>query len=166
VSGAGDPPDDWRRGVRPLAPGKERPPAPPGDRKPPRPAAPDVVFEIRRDGRRVEGFAPGVDAALLRRLRRGEPAIESRLDLHGCDRAAARRAVREHLQASAAAGRRAVLVIHGRGRGSPEAPVLKTLLPDWLTEPPLDRWVLAFTSAPPAEGGAGALRVLLRRRPI
>jgi DNA-nicking Smr family endonuclease len=34
---------------------------------------------------------------------------------------------------------------------------------DWLTQGPLRRHVLAFTSAPPTLGGTGAMLVLLRR---
>ena len=165
MSGDGDPPDDWRRGVRPLAKGKQVPPPPP-PRSRPRPAddAPAVAFEVTLSGERLEGRAPGVDRATLRRLRRGEVAVESTLDLHGCDRAGARTALREHLLAAAGAGQRCALVIHGRGHRSADGPVLKEQLPRWLAEPPLDRWVMAFTTAAPADGGGGALYVLMRRR--
>ena len=167
MSGDGDPPDDWRRGVRPLAKGKQVPPPPP-PRSRPRPAddAPAVAFEVTLSGERLEGRAPGVDRATLRRLRRGEVAVESTLDLHGCDRAGARTALREHLLAAAGAGQRCALVIHGRGRGSESGPVLKQALPNWLAEAPLGAWVMAFTSATPEAGGSGATYVLLRRRGV
>ena len=64
-----------------------------------------------------------------------------------------------------AAGHRAVLVVHGRGLNSKDnVPVLKERLKSWLARGRVGRVVLAFSSARPADGGAGALYVLLRRR--
>jgi DNA-nicking Smr family endonuclease len=42
-------------------------------------------------------------------------------------------------------------------------PVIKEALQDWLASGRFGRQVLAFASARPADGGAGALYVLLRR---
>ena len=55
------------------------------------------------------------------------------------------------------------LVVHGRGRHSEAAPVLRNELPDWLQERPLAALVMAFCTAPASRGGSGALLVLLRR---
>ena len=60
-------------------------------------------------------------------------------------------------------GGRCVLVIHGRGRHSEAAPVLKEALLGWLAEPPVGSLVLAFSSARGGDGGVGATYVLLRR---
>jgi len=50
-------------------------------------------------------------------------------------------------------------VVHGKGLGSPgRTPVLKGRVQRWLVQ---KREVLAFVQARPAEGGAGALVVLL-----
>jgi DNA-nicking Smr family endonuclease len=163
VNGDGDPPDDWRRGVRPLGAGKQTPP-PHGRRPGPGADRPAIAFEVTVEGERLEGHASGVDRATLRRLRRGEVEVESTLDLHGHDRDGARSALRAHLLAAAAEGQRCALVIHGRGQRSADGPVLKRQLPRWLAEAPLDRWVMAFTSATQRDGGGGALYVLLRRR--
>ena len=58
-----------------------------------------------------------------------------------------------------------VLIIHGRGLNSKDqVPVLKTRLAQWLARGSWARLVLAFTSARPCDGGAGALYVLLRRQ--
>ncbi len=89
---------------------------------------------------------------------------ERRLDLHGLDRAAARRALHAELDGAWRAGARCILVVHGRGRGSSEGPVLRGLLPTWLAEPPGGPHVLAFAPASGADGGSGATYVLLRRR--
>jgi DNA-nicking Smr family endonuclease len=121
-------------------------------------------FVVTRTGERVEGLARGVDAAHLRRLRRGEVDVERDLDLHGETARAARAQVAAALRAAYDAGERCLRIVHGRGLHSPGAPVLKDAVLDWLAEPPLAALVLAFASAPPREGGAGALLVLLRRK--
>jgi DNA-nicking Smr family endonuclease len=54
---------------------------------------------------------------------------------------------------------RCVRVVHGKGLGSPgKQPVLKTKTQRWLIQ---KNEVIAFVQAKPAEGGAGALVVLL-----
>ncbi len=51
-------------------------------------------------------------------------------------------------------------VVHGKGLGSPgKSPVLKSKVHSWLVQ---KKEVLAFVQAKPAEGGAGALVVLLQ----
>jgi DNA-nicking Smr family endonuclease len=51
-------------------------------------------------------------------------------------------------------------VVHGKGLGSPgKTPVLKSKVHSWLVQ---KNQVLAFVQAKPAEGGAGALLVLLK----
>ena len=122
------------------------------------------MFELTREGERVYGLARGVDARHLRRLKRGEISPDRDLDLHGLREAEAREDVAFELADAAAEGERCVRIVHGRGRHSPGAPVLKEALLEWLAAPPLAALVLAFASAPPAQGGAGALLVLLRRR--
>jgi DNA-nicking Smr family endonuclease len=121
-------------------------------------------FAVTRAGERVEGLARGVDAAHLRRLRRGEVEIGRDLDLHGLDARAARLEVAAAVRAAYQAGERCLRIVHGRGLHSPGAPVLKDAVLERLAQPPLASLVLAFSSAPPREGGAGALLVLLRRR--
>lgn len=137
--------------------GAIRPPAEGEDEGPP-------PFDVVTSGERIEGLAPGIDRAHLRRLRSGEIAIERRVDLHGLSARAARTEVRRALLDAFEAAERCVLVVHGRGMHSPEGPVLKAFLLKWLTEPTLARSVMAFASARPRDGGAGATYVLLRRR--
>jgi len=53
-----------------------------------------------------------------------------------------------------------VRVVHGKGLGSPgKTPVLKSKVHSWLIQ---KNQVMAFVQAKPAEGGAGALVVLLK----
>ena len=121
-------------------------------------------FETRIVGERVEGLGPGVDRAHLVKLRRGVPEADAELELHGLRADEARAALRRAIGEAQDAGYRCVHVVHGRGLRSESGPVLKTRIPGWLSEPPLAAAVLAFCSATPADGGVGALYVLLRRR--
>ncbi len=121
------------------------------------------AFEVTREGERVSGLARGIDRRHLARLRRGEIAPESEIDLHGLSSAEARRDLAEALRECVAEGVRCLLVIHGRGRGSEAGPVLRDAVIEALTTPPLAALVLAFASAQSADGGAGATYALLRR---
>jgi DNA-nicking Smr family endonuclease len=112
----------------------------------------------------VEGWVAGLDAGVVRRLWGGGLAHEWRLDLHGLNREEARGAAERFLQESRLGGKRCVLLVHGRGRHSEDQlPVIKEALHGWLASGRFGRLVLAFASARPADGGAGALYVLLRR---
>lgn len=108
------------------------------------------------------GFAgQGTPRDALRRLRRGQYAVQAAIDLHGLGRAAAHEALRDFIGASAAAGLRCVRVIHGKGRRSgARGPVLKRVVDHWLRRMEA---VAAFASARPVDGGTGAVYVLLSR---
>ena len=123
-----------------------------------------LAFEILRDEpERLEGIAPGIDRAHLKRLRRGEVPVDREVDLHGLEQPAARKAVREALVATKAEGGRCVRVIHGRGLHSEGGDaVLRGRLPGWLSEEPLASAVMAFATGQRERGGA--TYVLLRRR--
>ncbi len=123
-----------------------------------------VEFAIEYSGERVSGLAFGIDRAHLRRLERGEIDFDRRLDLHGSNSTEARHLLTNELKNASASGKRCVLIIHGRGLHSEDGPVLKTAVIEWLTAPPLAARIMAFSSAPPAEGGPGATAVLLRRK--
>jgi DNA-nicking Smr family endonuclease len=121
-------------------------------------------FDISDSDEYIEGLAPGVDRRLLKKLRKGEYAVQAHIDLHGLSADQARLEVERFLDGARAAGRRCVLIVHGRGLNSKEGiPVLKERLKIWLTRGPLARGVLAFATARPSDGGAGAVYVLLRR---
>lgn len=111
-----------------------------------------------------EGASPGVDPNLLRSLRRGDFSVQDRLDLHGKTQREAQAAVERFLSDSRRAKRRCVLIVHGRGLNSKDQlPVLKDAVRDLLSQKRLERMVLAFATARPQDGGAGAVYVLLRR---
>jgi DNA-nicking Smr family endonuclease len=121
-------------------------------------------FDVTDTHEYFEGIVAGLDRRLVRRLRLGEFACQAHIDLHGMTTVAARAAVDRFLDTSIAAGHRCVLIVHGRGLNSKDGtPVLKEGLKTWLSHGRLSRRVLAFATARPCDGGAGALYVLLRR---
>ncbi len=121
-------------------------------------------FDLRYSDEYLEGSLPGVGQELRERLARGEFPVQDYLDLHGLDRQAARDSLEKFLHGALGRGLRHVLVVHGKGQGSPEGiPVLKRAVAAWLTQKRLGRWVLAFCTARQGDGGEGALYVLLRK---
>jgi DNA-nicking Smr family endonuclease len=103
-----------------------------------------------------EGIGPDV----VRKLRRGNWIIQGQLDLHGLRTDEARDALGEFLRTSVKRGLRCVRVIHGKGLGSVnKTPVLKNKVRNWLVQ---KEEVIAFCQARAADGGAGALIVLLQ----
>ncbi|HZF85702.1 MAG TPA: Smr/MutS family protein [Burkholderiaceae bacterium] len=102
---------------------------------------------------------PGVGTDVTRRLRAGDWSIQREVDLHGLRSDEAREALAAFIRTAHRQGVRCVRVVHGKGLGSPgKQPVLKTKAQRWLIQ---KKEVLAFVQAKPAEGGAGALVVLL-----
>lgn len=102
---------------------------------------------------------PGIGTDITHKLRRGDWAIQRQLDLHGLRRDAAREALGGFIREAHKHGIRCVRVVHGKGLGSPgKAPVLKNRVHSWLVQ---KNEVMAFVQAKPADGGAGALVVLL-----
>ena len=102
---------------------------------------------------------PGIGPDVTRKLRKGDWAIQREIDLHGLRSDEARMALAEFIRHAHRQGLRCVRVVHGKGLGSPgKTPVLKHKVHSWLVQ---KKQVMAFVQAKPAEGGAGALVVLL-----
>ncbi len=102
---------------------------------------------------------PQVGPDVPRKLRRGHWSLQAEIDLHGMTRDAAREALTLFLAEACKRGLRCVRVVHGKGIGSPgRVPVLKSKVRAWLVQ---SDCVLAFVHAPPAQGGHGAVLVLL-----
>lgn len=124
----------------------------------------DVPFDFADTDEYIEAVAAGIDRRLVRKLRRGEYALQAHLDLHGLTREQARVQVANFVQKCHQQGKRCVLIVHGRGmRSAGNIPILKNKLAAWLTRGAIGRKVLAFTSARPYDGGTGAVYVLLRQ---
>lgn len=121
-------------------------------------------FDISDTDEFIEGCMEGLDRRILRRLKRGDFAHRGHLDLHGMQRDEARKAVDEFITQRRVAGHRCVLIVHGRGLNSKDKiPVLKLLMQNWMERGRLSKSVLAFCTAQPHDGGAGAMYVLLRK---
>ncbi|MEW5911388.1 MAG: Smr/MutS family protein [Thermodesulfobacteriota bacterium] len=170
------------RGVQPLPPGgRGRVPLAAGAAQPPAEAlAPaedlevmarlaDLVsgegeFDLRFSDEYVQGAQPGVGPELLERLAAGAFPIQDHLDLHGLSVEQAQAEAESFIAASVTRGLRHVLVVHGKGKGSPGGvPVLKKALTGWLATRRFQRNVLAFCTARGVDGGMGAMYLLLRR---
>ncbi len=108
------------------------------------------------------GEKAGIDGATRRRLAQGQMPIEARLDLHGLTAAQAERRLARFVDQAARTGVRCVLVI--TGKGSEGKGVLRRLVPLWLKTAPLSGQILAISQARQADGGGGALYVMLRRK--
>jgi DNA-nicking Smr family endonuclease len=102
---------------------------------------------------------PGIGPDVTRKLRQGHWSIQRQLDLHGLRSDEARERLSQFIREAQKHGIRCVRVVHGKGLGSPgKTPVLKSRVHGWLVQ---KNEVLAFVQAKPADGGAGALVVLL-----
>ena len=123
-------------------------------------------FVVEQTAEYLEGRQQWVPVELTRRLHGGRFSVQAFLDLHGLRSAEAAAAVDAFLTESLRRGRRVVLIVHGRGLSSPGEPVLKRAVVRWLTSGKWRKWVLAFTSAPKHDGGAGGTYILLGSRPI
>ena len=123
-----------------------------------------AYFDITNSDEFIEGIAHGLDRRLLKRLRRGNYSVQSFIDLHGRTRQEARQALPQFIAEARRQQQRCVLIVHGRGLNSKDQiPVLKESLKVWLTRGSMARAVLAFCTARPSDGGAGAVYVLLRK---
>jgi DNA-nicking Smr family endonuclease len=103
-----------------------------------------------------EGQSPSV----LTKLRRGYWVIQANLDLHGLISDEARIQVAEFLAACKKRGIRCVRIVHGKGLGSRNRePILKHKVRNWLMQ---KDEVIAYAQARTADGGSGAVIVLLK----
>lgn len=116
--------------------------------------------EALESGEELVYARAGLQRRALRKLRRGHFSLGGELDLHGMTVRVAHAALQEFLVQCRRQDLRCVRIIHGKGRRSTnKGPVLKTKVDRWLRQ---RDDVLAFCSAQPADGGTGALYVLLR----
>lgn len=103
---------------------------------------------------------PGIPKKRLIELKNGLIRWEGRLDLHGQTLSQAQDKLCQFMAQQQSLGHRCVLIIHGKGSPTGDAPVLKNHAYHWLKQLP---HVIAMHSALPRDGGSGALYVLLKR---
>ena len=128
--------------------------------KRPAPVAKPVSADDALDtGEALAYLSEGLSRDVLRKLRRGHWVVEDELDLHGMNRHTAAISITDFLRHCRHRRMGCVRIVHGKGLGSPQRePVLKGLLRQWLVR----QDVLAFSQAPAAQGGSGAVLVLLK----
>jgi DNA-nicking Smr family endonuclease len=96
----------------------------------------------------------GYPPKILRQLRRGDWRVEDELDLHGLNRAQAGPMIGDFLDQAKARRLQCVRIVHGKGAGVLRE-ALRAALPERIE-------VLGFVEAPAAQGGSGAMLVLLK----
>ena len=112
----------------------------------------------------------GIDRKTEDRLRKGEIAIEARLDLHGHTLSAAREKLLRFIAQSFASNKRTLLVITGKGRQPGEAfysegkGAIKREFMLWLEDPAIRHCILSSSLAQPRHGGSGAYYIYLRKK--
>jgi DNA-nicking Smr family endonuclease len=163
------------RDVKPLGSGAPVPEQPPARRRRPRPAAKfsradrlAVLEESLRDdfldpalasGEELVFHRAGIQASVLRKLRRGDYRVQGEIDLHGLNVTEAKQALREFLAQALMRHWRCVRIVHGKGlRSGNRGPVLKGMVGAVLRKVGP---VLAYVSARQVDGGTGAVYVLL-----
>ncbi|WP_272699836.1 Smr/MutS family protein [Desulfovibrio sp. Fe33] len=125
----------------------------------------DIEFELEYTDEFMYGYVRGLDIKIFQQLKAGFLSVAAHLDLHGMTSDQARDSLLFFIRESYLQGYRCVLVVTGRGKNSPGGQsVLRTETETWLTKEPLRRVVLAFCTAQPKHGGAGAIYVLLRKQ--
>lgn len=111
-------------------------------------------------GEELSYLRDGYPPKLLRQLKRGQFSVQDDIDLHQMNAAAAQASIVMFLAEARKSGFRCVRIVHGKGlRSRASGPVLKGLTDRMLRR--RDE-VIAFASARPAQGGTGAVIVLLK----
>jgi len=111
----------------------------------------------------VEWKNPAYKQNITDMLHDGEIAVQDYVDLHGYTLGEAAEEIDRFIRNALRQGFCCVKIIHGRGLGSPNGPVLKNAVVRSLSSR-YRKHVMAFTSARQCDGGLGALYVLLRCR--
>lgn len=118
----------------------------------------DDIAELKTNEQLVF-LRPGLNKQVLRKLRRGNYRIDDELDLHGLTQQQAEKQIPGFIDHAVHDQLKCIRIIHGKGlRSNNSGPVLKTLCNHLLRRHPA---VIAFVTAKPADGGSGALCVLL-----
>jgi len=113
-----------------------------------------MAWSLPETGEPLKFLRTGHSPDLLKKLRRGQWRVEDELDLHGLNRLEATRAVADFLNEATSQEIRCVRIVHGKGLGVLRE-TLRAVLPAHIE-------VLGFVEAPPDQGGAGAVLVLLK----
>lgn len=101
----------------------------------------------------------GVQKRMMQKLKRGRFPVSEQLDLHHMNTEKGHTALLDFISHAQHRKFECIRIIHGKGLRSNNGPRLKIMTRQVLRDHPQ---VLAFTACKPADGGAGAVDVLLR----
>ena len=101
----------------------------------------------------------GVQKRIMQKLKRGRFPVGGQLDLHNMNTETGHTALLEFISDAQGRALECVRIIHGKGLRSESGPRLKLMTRQVLRDHPQ---VLAFTACKPANGGTGAVDVLLK----
>ncbi len=121
-------------------------------------------FEIRREDDWQAGVRRDAPRGTLESLANASPGDDAALDLHGARAADVETRVAKFVGQMHRRGLRRVRIVHGKGLHSDAGgPVLGDAVVEALTRGAAAARVLAFVTAPEAQGGSGAVLVELAR---
>ena len=109
----------------------------------------------------VEWVHPDFRDDVVHNLHNGRYSVQDSLDIHGLILDEAEIEVDRFIRESITKSLRCIKIIHGRGLRSPNGPVLKSAVVQWLSRR-FRKYIVAFVTARRCDGGLGALYVLLR----
>ena len=155
---------DEKPAGKPASPAESQPPADPGRNDTPSSRRPQALSDAytpassEQDDRQY--LKPGHGPDVLKDLKRGKWPIGASLDLHGSTVEDARERFERFLASCLTHDIKCVRIVHGKGHGSRNGDaVLKTAVRRWLAQ---IAEVIAYTECADAEGGSGAVQVLLK----
>jgi DNA-nicking Smr family endonuclease len=109
----------------------------------------------------VEWLHPDFRDDVVHDLHEGRYSVQDSLDIHGLILDEAEIEVDRFIRESITKSLRCVKIIHGRGLRSPNGPVLKSAVVQWLSRR-FRKYIVACVTARRCDGGLGALYILLR----
>jgi len=101
----------------------------------------------------------GVQKRIMQKLKRGHFPVGDQLDLHHMTTQAGHMALLEFIADAQHRELECVRIIHGKGLRSESGPRLRLMTRQFMRDHPQ---VQAFTACKPADGGSGAMNVLLK----
>ena len=109
----------------------------------------------------IEWVNEGYRAGIAHKLHRGHYAVRDYIDLHGLTLDDADKEVERFIKEALVKRHQCIKIIHGRGLRSPDGPVLKKAVIQWLLTR-YRKYIVAFASARQCDGGLGAIYVLFK----
>jgi len=125
---------------------------------------PKIEINLSLTSEYIEGKRSWVSKEVLWKLKEGKFSVQGVLNLRGLFVEEARVLFEEFIRNALLKGLNCILIIHGRGLSSKGEPVLKNKVREWLDRGPYRKYVLAYASARPCDGGLGATYVLIDSR--